>query len=218
MKFRREGKLIQCAVVGCREYPGHSLYHRSFCDLHHEAFRREIAKRYYEEFRKALRKQGYSGEIRLVAANASFPASENCYVVGCTGRVTGGAGNLFEPFKQPGYVYLCQQHFDLEQELVKRNLGSRLIWERTQRPRERKDPEHLKRREAVNELCGKYHDQPNYTEKVCKELTQRRIPMLPSWISKLAQRDRIEKCDWITAYSDSSGRKLISRYISKHRS
>ena len=133
----REGARPVCAVVGCVAYPGMELYHRRFCAAHAKDFRTTLGQRLYNAFLAALSQSGVRGEPRLYRDSRLITSGSPCSVPDC-GKEPITGPSPFAPFKQ-GYVFLCESHSTLHEQLVGEHSGEQLLWQWESRRRTRSE-------------------------------------------------------------------------------
>jgi hypothetical protein len=79
-----------------------------------------------------------------------------------------------------------------------------------------KDPDRLKRWKAIRTAYAKCHGKRKYIESVCRDLQTAKIRMPQRWLDSWnAKGQRIEICDWLSAYRNSIAQSGIQKYISK---
>ena len=222
LKFRREGELPKCAVVGCREYPGKKLYHRDFCEPHAREVSELVAEHNYREFMEALKLHGCEPKVSFYP-DAGFRWMQlKCSVPPCDKLARDGiGGSVFGGSKEGLFLYLCEDHGRTLQDVLAKDFGSKLVWKLTQKPKFPGDNQRTKRIRAIHERAAKHQGKPEYVKKVCADLKAKHIKMPPTWFGRWEIKfkenfDDWLKDDWRRAYQDDRFRPDVQRYISRH--
>lgn len=220
LSIRRGINLPQCAIDGCDEPPTERLPENMqvrdqiWCKAHAEFIANEIAKRNYRDFVQGMRQEGIQGEP--IAQQFTPVEDRRCAIPRCKrGTITGS--DLFSPYKSPGMVWVCAQHSDILQQVVRNQNGRRVIHE-LWIPRNRKpDLEKRTRKKAIISAYAKCPGKPKYIECVCLSLQKARISMPSRWLERWESELhlRLEPYDWFTAYQDVRIKGTIQRHISK---
>ena len=217
LKFRKEDVIPQCAVVGCSEYPGKNVYRRRFCDEHAQHFTGLVQERTCQEFVGSLKREGHCPELNFYTDMGFAWAKLKCSVRQCQKPPCSGS-ELFAGIRESGWLYLCEDHNKVLQQVFKNDVGSRLLWEWTQRRKVQEDTERAKRIKAIKTSAAKHEGQRDYMAKVCSDLKVHGKKMLQSWLDRWEKEGaRFDPDDWPRAYQDARFRPTIQKYISRHK-
>ncbi len=228
MDFGNEGirlrpdvvQVQECSVAGCDELGSEFLPQRMqvpqilWCQRHAQMLARMISKRDYEDFVSALGELGATKEPKLVTAEV-VGDKRKCCVPGC--RRAFSCGLIFEPYKNPGRAWVCVHHGEAANKVSQHLNGLRVLRELARKPRVTA-PDRGQRIAAIREACMKHNREKDYIEAVCKDIQQKRITMLPSWLNAWGRKEfRVGPSDWVHAYrTNAAAKETIQKYISKH--
>ncbi len=220
VKLQPDVKAQECFVAGCDELGSEFLPQRMqvprilWCKPHAQMLASMISRRDYEDFVSALRELGVTKEPKLVTAEV-VGDKRRCCVPRC--RKLFSCGLIFEPYKNPGRAWVCVRHSEAANKVLQDLNGLRVLHELARKPRVT-DPERGQRIAAIHEACIKHNREKDYLEAVCKDIQNRRITMLPSWLNAWERKGfRVESSDWVHAYkANPTAKKTIQKYISKY--